>query len=120
MKYALLALIFTCNAFACPNMLRLNSGDSAPCNGYFFNDNSEFKIRQQFHSLEQKNKNQVKALELKDLAIDLKMQESDMWKKESIKQAEVANDRKHDLGKGMALGAGISFLMLILLNQATK
>jgi hypothetical protein len=120
MKYTLLALIFASNAFACPSHLRLGAGDKAPCNGYFFNDASELRIRTELTVKDKKIDNLEKSLTLKDLAIDAKIKESELWKSEAKRQAEVAADRKGDFNKGLWTGIGGSILLYLLMGAVKK
>jgi hypothetical protein len=120
MKYVLLALIFASNALACPNHLRLQAQQPAPCNGHFFNDKSEFKLRQDYNFMEGRIQNLEKSLELKDLAIERKVRESKEWKNESFKQAKVAADREGDFQKGVWMGVGGSILVFLLMGLANR
>ena len=120
MKYTLLALIFASNAFACPSHLRVGLGTPAPCNGYFFNDASELRIRTELTVKDKKIDNLEKSLTLKDLAIDAKVKESELWKSEAKRQAEVAADRKGDFSKGIWTGVGGAVLTILLLGLVNK
>lgn len=120
MKYALLALIFASNALACPNHLRLQAQQPAPCNGHFFNDKSELRIRQNYSMMEGRIQNLEKSLELKDLAIERKVKESEEWQAESFRQAKVAADREDDFQKGVWMGVGGSILVFLLMGMANR
>ena len=120
MKYTLLALIFASNAFACPSHLRLGANDKAPCNGYFFNDASELRIRTELTVKEKRIENLEKSLTLKDLAIDAKVYESELWQAEAGKQARLAAEREDDFTKGVYMGIGGTVLLMLLVGLATK
>lgn len=120
MKYALLALIFASNALACPNHVRLQASEPAPCNGHFFNDKSELRIRQNYSVMEGRIQNLEKSLELKDLAIERKVKESEEWQAESFKQAKVAADREDDFQKGVYTGVGGALLFYLLMSIVQK
>lgn len=120
MKYALLAFIFASNALACPNYLRLQAEQPAPCQGYFFNDKSELKIRQDYSIMEGRIKNLKKSLELKDLAIDTKVKESEVWESEARKQAKLAASREDDFRNGVYFGIGGTILLYLLMGAAKK
>lgn len=120
MKYTLLALIFASNAFACPSHLRLGAGDKAPCNGYFFNDASELRIRTELTVKDKKIDNLNGALKLKDLAIDAKVYEAELWRDEAKKQAKVAAEREDDFNKGLYMGVGGMVLLMLLVGLANR
>jgi hypothetical protein len=120
MKYTLLALIFASNAFACPSHLRLGAGDKAPCSGYFFNEASELRIRTELTVKEKQIDNLNGALKLKDLAIDAKVYEAELWKDEAKKQAKVAAEREGDFTKGVYMGIGGTVLTILLLGLVNK
>jgi len=120
MKYMLLALIFASNAFACPNHLRVGAGTPAPCNGHFFNDKSELKIRTELTIQEKRIENLEQSLKLKDLAIEAKMSESELWASEARKQAKLAASRENDFRNGVYMGIGGTILLYLLIGAAKR
>lgn len=138
MKYAILFFLISSNALAfnfegaekygtplgnnlgCPSHTSLNSGDTTSCSGRFINDKSDKKVRDKYSVLEQTVEVQKERLTLKDLAIDTKSKEADLWKAEAEKQAVEVQKGKNDLRNGVLMGVGGAALLMFLLNGAKK
>lgn len=116
MKYLLMLMTMSTIVQACPNYSRLEMGQQAPCSGYFFNDVSEKKIRDEVY----RSGLRAKELELKDLQIGALMTDSESWKKEAKRQAEIVQDKKNDTAHGVLMGVGGTLLTFFLLNKVLK
>lgn len=117
MKYILLASIFSFNALSCPNHTKLKAGDSAPCDGRFLSDPAAQRVKDKYTVLEGTVDNQKQRLSLKDLAIDDKSKEADLWKAEAQKQALEVQKHDKDLRNGVIMGVGGTILMMLIINK---
>lgn len=119
MKYLLIILIST-PLLACPPYAKLANGEPAPCNGGFFSEPAEKKLKDNYSVLEQTVDKQKKQLTFKDLAISAKSKEKDLWEAEAKKQAEDAKSFQNDLRNGALMGVGGSILLYLLINSVKK
>lgn len=117
MKYFLLASLFTFNALACNNHTKLKAGEAAPCDGRLLSDPAAQRVKDKYTVLEGTVENQKQRLSLKDLAIDDKSKEADLWKAEAQKQALEVQKHDKDLRNGVLMGVGGTILMLLLINK---
>lgn len=120
MKYALLALIFAVEAFAAPLHTKVEAGSPVPYSGRLLNPEADKKIRDKYSVLEQTVEVQKERLTLKDLAIDTKSKEADLWKAEAEKQAVEVQKGKNDLRNGVLMGVGGAALLVFLLGGVKK
>jgi hypothetical protein len=120
MKYYLLTLLFTFNALAVPTHTKVQAGDKVPFNGRLLNPDAEKNVKDKYSVLEQTVEVQKERLSLKDLAIDAKDKEADLWKAEAEKQAVEVQKGKNDLRNGVLMGVGGAALLMFLLNGVRK
>lgn len=112
----LILLTFTTQALACPDYKRLTSGESAPCNGHFFNDQMEKSIRKDVRD----NQIRKEQIELKDLQIKELSEDRNNWKKTAEKQAEISRSKDSDFKLGVAAGIGLTLLVIFATGQVSK
>lgn len=113
---ALFILIQSLSTHACPSYKQVQTGESAPCSGYFFNPAAEKKIRDEVQASGLK----TKQIELKDLQIDRLTTDSEEWQAQAKKQAELAKDREGDFKNGMIWGVAGTILSILLIKQVSK
>lgn len=118
MRIITLLLTFTLSfqALACPSHLRMEEGSVAPCDGHFFNDETEQSIRKDVRD----NELRKEQLKLKDLQVDALEEDRDKWKAEAENQAEARHEMDGDLTKGLLYGIGITLLVILATGQAQK
>jgi len=100
-------LIISASA-TCPDHLRLQKGDSAPCKGHFFNDEMEKSIRKDVRD----NEIREQKIELKNLQINQLKEDRNRWKEEAEHQAEVRHEMDGDLTKGLIYGVSLTLAVL--------
>lgn len=103
-----LLLTFSFTANACPSYEKMATGSKAKCEGYFFNNSAEAKIRKDVRD----NQLRKKQIELKDLQLKELKSDRDKWKEEAYKQSKVSHSKDNDLTKGMIYGAGIAMFLI--------
>jgi hypothetical protein len=110
----LLTLSITVNA--CPDYKPLNQGDPAPCQGHFFNNTTEKRIRKDIRD----GKLREQQIKLRDLQVKELKKDRDNWKEEARKQSEVSHSKDGDLTKGFLYGIGLTLAILFGVNQVSK
>lgn len=111
-----LLLTFSLAVSACPDHLRMQTGDEAPCDGHFFNNDTESQIRKDVRN----NQLRKEQLELKDLQVDTLKEDRDKWKEEAENQAKARHEMDGDLTKGLLYGIGVTLLVILATGQAQK
>lgn len=106
--------ILSLSVNACPKYKKQVTGDKAPCDGYFFNLETEKRIRKDVRDNELR-KEQIK---LKDLQIKKITQDRDDWKSEAKKQSEASHSKDSDLTKGFLGGIALSVLLMFGVKKA--
>lgn len=111
-----LILVMTLPVHACPDYQRMKAGNQAPCDGHFFNNDTESRIRKEVRD----NELRKQQIELKDLQLQSITKDRDGWKEQAEKQAEVSHSKDNDLTKGFWYGVGLSVLIMFGVSRAVK
>lgn len=118
MKLLTLLLTFTLSfqSFACPNHLSLEKGEQAPCEGHFFNNDTEKRIRKDVRD----NELRKQEIELKDLQVEQLKEDRERWKEEAEYQSKARHERDGDLTKGFMYGIGLTLAILFGAKQVIE
>lgn len=111
-----LIISLTATAQVCPNHQLLKSGDLAPCNGHFFNNETEQSIRKDVRDGELRKKQ----IQLKDLQIKQLSEDRNMWADEAHKQAKARHELDSDLTKGVLGGIALTLLVMFGIGQVNR
>lgn len=116
MKLIALLLTFTLTAAACPDYQPLKAGDKSPCDGHFFNNQTENSIRKDIRDY----KLTQKQIELKDLQLRELEQDRDKWAKEAHNQAKARHEQDNDMTYGVIAGIGLTLAVMFGVGQVSK
>ena len=110
-------LTFSLTASAnCPYHVQINSGESAPCDGYFMNSEANEIIKKDLRDYELT----LEQLRLSDLQISTIEEDRDKWRKEAMSQAEVRASQSNDMRNGFLYGIGITLAIIFGASQVSK
>lgn len=112
----LLSLLFSVQALPCPAHKSISAGEQAPCNGHFFNEETELRIRKDVRD----NELRKEQLELKDLQVNLLQADRDNWKVEAEKQAKLKRSKDSDMKVGIVAGVVMTLAIMFTARQVGK
>ena len=105
----------------CPQVgQKIRLKDLAPCDGYFFSESAEKKMRESHYKTTQEKDKYKKLLELKDLQIGITEAKVGLWEKEADRQATALQKTKNDMKYGVLIGFGVGLVTILVTGYAMK